>query len=273
MQFLVISALLATFVSSVSAQCTSTAIVPDFYGTSEVVYVGDRLFDAIVNDNECQPSGLITGPVYLYRPGDATFIPLKVGYWNGLNSSAPANTIFAPDVSPKGYGYRVVIVPDRKSPSKTPQYSNTFPIVSQAWFDESYDQVFLWVPTTAYDDTKWDSTGEQLITWDDSNTQFNSFAILLYKAADVTWGPIVLAEKVTGATCPTCAAVDYYFKYKGTLPTGSGYQVVLQPTVQNKADVISVSGLIEIVNYPVTTNTFPYTWTPISTINAQATGK
>ncbi|KZT54903.1 hypothetical protein CALCODRAFT_556675 [Calocera cornea HHB12733] len=261
--------------ASVLAQCTYTALLPDFYGSSEVVYVGDRLFDADGDSSSCiAESGLITGQVYLYRPGDFSFVPRVVGYWNGLNSSDPNNTIFAPDVSPKGYGYRVVIVPDRNSPSREPQYSNTFPIVSQAWFDESYDQVFLWEPTSAYDTTSWSSTGQQLLAFQDNNNKFAEFDVLLYKASDVTWGPLHLAH-VTSASCPTgsCAATEFYFEYPGKLPLGSGYQVVLQTSVDNKAQVISDSGLITIVDYPVTTNTFPFTWTPIKTITNEPTGK
>ncbi|KZT54906.1 hypothetical protein CALCODRAFT_499216, partial [Calocera cornea HHB12733] len=264
-------AFLSAFVVAALAQCTSNDIIPDFYGTSQVVYVGDRLFAAVINSNQCRPRELITGPVYLYRPGDSNFTPLEVGYWNGLNASSPTNSIPCPSITPLGYGYRVVIIPDRHSPARTPQYSTTFAVVSQSWFEASYDQVFLWEPTTARDDTKWSSTGQQLLAWDDTNRAFDEFEVLLYKASDVTWGPLHLAH-VRGASCPqapeagSCATTEFYFEYSRKLPVGEGYQVVLQPTAKDKAEVIAVSGLIEIVDYPVTTNTFPFTWTPIKTI-------
>ncbi|EJU01421.1 hypothetical protein DACRYDRAFT_116587 [Dacryopinax primogenitus] len=218
---------------------------------------------------------VITGPVYLYRPGDSDFVPKGVGYWNGLNSSDPQNTITCPDIHPKGYGYRVVIVPDRDSPARKPQHSLTFPIVSQSWLTTGYDKVYLFEPTSVHDDTKWSSTGKQLLAWQDTNHTFDEFDVWLHKSADVTWGPKLLTH-VVNASCPlapatgSCSAIEYYFEYHKQLPKGEGWQLVFQQGRQEKR-VFAVSGLIEIVDSPVTTNTFPYSWTPIRTIASEAT--
>ncbi|EJU01422.1 hypothetical protein DACRYDRAFT_22562 [Dacryopinax primogenitus] len=249
------------------ASCTPWGIEPDFYGSSEVVYVGDRLFDADYDSSSCTPlSDLVTGPVYLYRPGDFSFEPLKVGYWNGLNYSDAGNTIIAPDVNPKGYGYQVKIVPDARSPTHKVVTSNTFPIVSQDWFDQSYDSIMLLTPDPVFDITKWDATGQQLLVWQDS--QFASFDVLLYKSTDVTWGPLTLAH-VTDATSTGYAVTEFYFEYPGKLPEGSDFIVVFQTSAQNKAEVLGLTGLIQIVDYPVATNTFPYPYTPVKTISSE----
>ncbi|EJU01419.1 hypothetical protein DACRYDRAFT_22560 [Dacryopinax primogenitus] len=253
--------------------CTYTAIEPIFYGSSEVVEVGLRLFDAGDDSSVCTPlSDLITGPVYLYRPGDPSFEPLKVGYWNGLNSSDPANTIFAPDVNPKGYGYQVKIVPDSHSPTHEVVTSGTFPIVSQDWFDQSYDSVWILTPDPVDDNTKWDAKGQQLLVW--QYTKFDTFDVLLYKSTDVTWGPLTLAhvtnaEPLQGQSEYTVS--EFYFEYPGKLPEGSDFIVVLQTSAQNKSEVIALTGLIQIVDYPVTTNTYAYTYTPVRTITGEAT--
>jgi len=253
---LVISALAWLIVQASAHACTA----PSFVSPTTILAPGQHLFEQVVGVHCESKTDVISGRVFLYRPNDPTFIPLIVGHWNGRDESLSTNTIRIPPLHRYGYGFRVKIVPDRDSPSRTPQESDTFTIVSRTWFDDSVGQIRVLDP--GYYGDEWNEYAEYFLTWEVLNrnriSSSSPFAIYLYKANDLTWGPMLLASRVNGnerlrGPYSPIGTYEHYIRFPEGLLLGFGYQVVLTKTANDKSEVLAVTSPLSILSYPMTT--------------------
>ncbi|KZO96273.1 hypothetical protein CALVIDRAFT_140383 [Calocera viscosa TUFC12733] len=234
---LLIAGLTAT---SVLAQCST----PEFFGSSEILAIGQRAFSVVNGGNGGCSGGGQSGNVWLIRSGDSSFQAVEMGYFDATNGTNPNNTINAPSVSSPGYGYRIVIASD---PSSAPIASSpTFSLVTNDWYSQSYNHVALVFPSPQSDSTTWTSSGDQLIAYQAfEDLGLSGFTVLLYNAEDATQSP---ATVTSGVPIPSVDETtdEYYFTIQDTLPTGSNYQLVLVPSADETDQVLSMSGLIQI---------------------------
>ncbi|KZT57090.1 hypothetical protein CALCODRAFT_509047 [Calocera cornea HHB12733] len=245
---------------SALAQCSA----PEFFGSSEILAIGERAFSVVNGGNGGCSTGGLSGNVWLVRPGDSSFQAIQMGYFDATNGTSPNNTIKAPSVSSPGYGYRIIIASD---PSSTPiAASPTFSLVTNDWYTQSYNHLALVYPSPQSDSSSWSSSGDQLIAYQAfEDFGQNTFTVLLYNAEDATQAPTTVASSVPIPSLDQTTD-EYYFTIENTLPTGSKYQLVLVPSADATDKVLSMSGLIQIASGSGSPGSFPYTYTQVRTI-------